>query len=124
MPMQFEIDVDRKLIINVGTGLVVEDDLVQVRRQLLADPRFNPEFHRVWDFTAVSGTTVSEQAIERLVATSPTHDRARRAVVCVTPGPLTRALDFITHSRSRDWQIAMFPSRAAAEAWVVAEDVV
>jgi hypothetical protein len=111
---------ERRLTITIGEGVVTDEEFVQAREQLLADPTFDPNFDRIWDFSAVTEARVSEAVIARLVATSPNSDRPiRRAVVASErAAPLKATLDFINRSRQANRRIAAFPDRKSAEEWI------
>jgi hypothetical protein len=122
MPAQITIDADRKLIITVCSGTVIDEELLQARKQVLADPAFDPSFDRLWDFSFVTKEDVSEEAIASLVKTSPyVGDISRAVVVSAAPKALARVLEFVSQSRRFNRGIAAFPTRKAAEQWIESE---
>jgi hypothetical protein len=81
MPALVTIDVERKLMITVCSDTVTDEEFVQARKQVLADPTFDPSFDRLWDFSAVTKEQVSDETIAYLVETSPFEGDISRAVV-------------------------------------------
>ncbi|MEP6810141.1 MAG: hypothetical protein ABI992_07845 [Chthoniobacterales bacterium] len=122
MPANVTIDVERKLVITDCAGMVTDAEFLEARRQLLADPDFDPSFDRLWDFSAVTEERVSAETLAHLVATSPHHDAILRAVVVsMAPQTLSRVMDFVSQSRKYNRQIAAFPTRKSAEEWLERE---
>jgi hypothetical protein len=122
MPAYVTIDAERKLVITVCSGTVTDEEFLQAREQVLADPAFDPSFDRLWDFSAVTMEEVSEEAIARLVKTSPfVGDISRAVVVSMSPKALARIMDFVSQSRRFSRCIAVFPTRETAERWIESE---
>ena len=122
MPAHVTIDVERKLIVTVCSGTVTDEEFVQARKQVLANPTLDPSFDRLWDFSAVTEEQVSEEAIASLIKTSPfVGDISRAVVVSMAPKALARVLEFVSQSRRFNRGIAAFPTREAAEQWIESE---
>ena len=116
------IDVERKLVITVCSDTVTDEEFVQARKQVLADPAFDPSFDRVWDFSAVTSEQVSDETIAHLVETSPFEgDISRAVVVSMLPQGLARVMEFVSQSRRLNRRIAVFPTRQSAEQWIESE---
>lgn len=122
MPVLTSIDMERKLVLTIGSGAVRDEDFLQARKEVLGDPRFDPSFDRLWDFSAVTEEQVSEATIEHLVGTSPFVGDVLRAVVAsMSPKALARVVEFVSSSRRLNRRIAVFPNREAAESWIKSE---
>jgi hypothetical protein len=122
MPAVVTINVERKLVITVCSDTVTDEEFVQARKQVLADPTFAPAFDRLWDFSAVTGAEVSDEAIAHLVETSPfVGDILRAVVVSMSPKALARVMEFVKQSRRFNRRIAAFPSRESAWQWLESE---
>jgi hypothetical protein len=125
MPALIEIDSKRKLVLTVCSGTVTDEEFVQAREGMLADPHFDPAFDRLWDFSAVTDEAVSEETLSHLVKTSPfTGDILRAVVVSMVPQAFARVMEFIAQSRRFNRGIAAFPTREAAEQWLASEHAV
>jgi hypothetical protein len=122
MPALVTIDVERKLVITVCSDTVTDEEFVQARKQVLADPTFDPSFDRLWDFSAVIKGQVSDETIARLVETSPfVGDILRAVVVSMLPQALDRVMEFVSQSRRLNRRIAAFPTQEAARQWLEGE---
>ncbi len=124
MPAEIVIDVEMRVVFTICSGTVTDDEFLQARAHILADPRFDSAFDRLWDFSAVTREEVSEATIAELVRTSPqTGDILRAVVVSMSPQVLTRAMEFVAQSRRFNRRIAAFPTRAAAVDWIKSERI-
>ena len=122
MPALVTIDVKRKLVITVCSDTVTDEEFVQARKQVLADPTFDPSFDRLWDFSAVTKGQVSDETIAHLVETSPfVGDILRAVVVSMSAKALERVMEFVSQSRRFNRRIAAFPNREAAWQWLESE---
>ncbi len=121
MPVTVTIDSERRLTITTGEGVVTDEEFLQAREQLLANPAFDSAFDRIWDFQAITETRVSDDVAARLIATSPNSESpiCRAVVVSERTTPMTAILDFINRVRQTNRRIAAFPDRALAEKWIV-----
>ena len=120
MPVTVTVDPERRLTVTVGEDVVTDEEFLQARERLLADPAFDPAFDRLWDFSAVTEALVSEEVVALLVATSPNSERpiCRAVVVSERNAPLKYILDFINCVRQANRRIAAFPDRDHAEKWI------
>jgi hypothetical protein len=125
MPVTVTIDPERRLTITTGEGVVTDEEFLQAREQLLANPAFDPAFDRIWDFHAITEAQVSEAVVARLVATSPNSERpiCRAVVVSERTTPMKYILDFINRVRRANRRIAAFPDRDRAEEWIATSRV-
>ncbi|PYJ07518.1 MAG: hypothetical protein DMF06_15470 [Verrucomicrobia bacterium] len=120
MPVTVTIDPKRRLTITIGEGIVTDEEFLSAREQLLANPAFDPAFDRIWDFSGVTETRLSEAVVGRLIATAPNSEKpiCRAVVVSERPTPMKSILDFMTRTRQANRQIAAFPDRDRAEKWI------
>ena len=122
MPALVTIDVKGKLVTTVCSDTVTDEEFVQARKQVLADPTFDPSFDRLWDFSAVTGEQVSDETIAHLVETSPFEgDILRAVVVSMSAKALARVMEFVAQSRRFNQRIAAFPTLEAARQWLESE---
>lgn len=125
MPVTLSIDKDRRLVVTTAQGMVTDEDFIEARRRLTADPDFDPSFDRIWDFHDVTESLVTEEIIGKLVASSPNAERqiCRAVVLSKRPGATKAILHFISCTRQANRRIAAFPDLASAEKWVVSTRV-
>ncbi len=81
MPVAFTIDLPRRLVLSRAWALVTDADLLVHASTLGADPRFEPTFRQLIDFTAVTDISVSTTTIHQMARLSPFRPGARRVLV-------------------------------------------
>ena len=120
MPVTVTIDVERRLTITIGEGVITDDEFLRAREQLLVNPAFDPDYDRIWDFYSVTESQVSDAVAARLITSSPVSEKpiCRAVVVSERTAPMKAILDFIHRTRQANRRIAAFPNREAAETWV------
>ncbi len=107
------------MVITTCSGSIADEDLLQARNDVLANPAFDPSFDRLWDFSEVTQHQVSDATLTHLVDTSPSVGNISRAVVIsMSKEPLERVLAFIARSRELNRRVAVFPTRESAEQWI------
>lgn len=122
MPVLITVDVERKLVLTLCSGMVGDEEMIEARGKVLADPAFDPSFDRLWDFSEVTEERVSLEIISELVKSSPYHgDISRAVVVSMQPRALARIMEFVSQSRRFNRRIAAFPSRESALQWIEGE---
>jgi hypothetical protein len=121
MPVTVTIDPERRLTITTGEGVVTDEEFLRARDHLLANPAFDPDFDRIWDFHAITEARVSEAIAARLIDTAPNSEKpiCRAVVVSERTPPMKAILDFINRIRQTNRRIAAFPDRDRAEKWIV-----
>ena len=63
MPMKYEIDKERQLVISTASQLVTFAEVIAHQDGLFSDPDFDPQFSQFLDGTGVTGRDISiEQA--------------------------------------------------------------
>ena len=125
MPVTVTVYPERRLTITTAEGVVTDEEFLRAREQLLANPAFDPDFDRLWDFFAITEAQVSETVVAQLVATSPNSDRpiCRAIVVSERATPMKYILDFMNRVRQANRRIAAFPDRDSAEKWIAVTQV-
>jgi hypothetical protein len=81
MPGAYTIHLPRRLVLSRAWGIVTGEDLVAHASHLSADPRFEPTFSQIIDFTGVVDIAVSTTTIHQLARLSPFGRGARRVFV-------------------------------------------
>ena len=80
MPFDFVIDSERRIVYSRAWGEFTEADVVAKRQRLKADPRFDPTFRQLADFSGVTRIAISTASIKALTSSDPWDSEARRAV--------------------------------------------
>jgi hypothetical protein len=81
MPATFEIDHDARLVRSRAWGVLVDDDLAATQSGVRADPRFDPEYSQLFDFSAVTEVRVTRDGLLALASRTPYAPTSRRAMV-------------------------------------------
>ena len=79
MPCEYAIDVERKLVITTGTGVLTGAEVLAHQKSLGANKDFNPEFSQLLDFTTYTRIDVPGPMIKVLAERNLFSPRARRA---------------------------------------------
>ena len=86
MPISYEIDHERRLVLSWATGLVNDADVMAHSDSLRAGPEYDPEYAQLSNFSKADVSQVSAEVIQRQAARphffSP---KSRRAMVVATP---------------------------------------
>lgn len=118
MPLHITIDSARRLIVSAGEGSISDEDLTAGREKLAADPRFDSTFDRIWDLSAATRLTFSDETLHQFAEKSLSGVMVRRAIVCVAPEIVSPVLEFVGESRRFQRDIVIFPTRQEAEEWL------
>jgi hypothetical protein len=86
MPATFLIDHDDRIVRSRAWGLLIDRDLLDTQQRLREDPRFEPTYCQIFDFTAVEQLSLTADGLRALAANSPFSRDARRAIVVGTEG--------------------------------------
>ncbi|HEY0997499.1 MAG TPA: hypothetical protein VGD77_16000 [Gemmatimonadaceae bacterium] len=81
MPATFEIDHDARLVRSRAWGVLVDDDLARTQAGVRDDPRFEPDYCQLFDFSGVTDVRLTREGLLALAAHSPYGPTARRAMV-------------------------------------------
>ena len=68
MPLTYTIEPSRNLIVATGTGVLTDDDVMEHRRVLVADPRFSFEMRELSDIRQVTDFRLTPAGIRVMVA--------------------------------------------------------
>lgn len=116
--MNVTVDAERRIVISQGWGTVRDDDLRAGRRRLLSDASFDPTFDRIWDLSGVAEMQLSDEVLRQFASHSLSNSNVQRAIVCVAPQVVQRALDFVSACQRRHQPVSIFPTSAQATEWI------
>jgi hypothetical protein len=77
MPISYRIDPLRGLVFTTASGVLTDDDILDLKRRLIGDPDFRPGLRELSDVRAVSDLQVSSEGVQRMIA----HDEAQAGVL-------------------------------------------
>ncbi len=64
MPVEFTIDVARKLVISTCSGEIKESDLSEVPSRIKVHPDFDPSFSEIVDFSGATSVSISTSVLQ------------------------------------------------------------
>jgi len=67
MPISYRIDVERDLVLTLGSGSLTDDDIVQFKARLLRDPDFKPGMRELSDIRGVDQFDVTPAGVQAMV---------------------------------------------------------
>ena len=119
MPVAYEIDKKRRLVVCTVTGPVAVEDVVRFREQLLGDSDFDPNFSQLVDATGITRTDIRPDQARSLAEESPFSRNSRRALIAGSDlgFALLRVYEIVRGLRG-DKQVRVFRNRAAAMEWL------
>lgn len=118
MPISYEIDPKRRLIISRLTGIVTDEDVQEQRRRLPADPRFEPNYRQLIDLTGITEVRVTSSAITTAASAQYFTPGTRRAFVAGTDATFGLARMFALRAEGEGQTIEVFRNRKQAEEWL------
>ena len=123
MPVAYEIDKKRRLVVCTVTGPVAVEDVVRFREQLLGDSDFDPNFSQLVDATGITRTDIRPDQARSLAEESPFSRNSRRALIAGSDlgFALLRVYEIVRGLRG-DRQVRVFRNRAAAMEWLFVKE--
>jgi len=118
MPATFLIDHDERIVRSRAWGLLVDRDLLDTQQRLREDPRFEPTFCQLFDFTAVEQLLLTGEGLRALAANSPFSRDARRAIVVGSEGAYGMARMYALLSDRNPQYFRIFRDSATAIKWL------
>jgi hypothetical protein len=67
MPISYRIDPERNFIFTTASGILTDDDILELKRRLTADPRFKVGMRELSDVRAVTELRVTTLGVRRMV---------------------------------------------------------
>ena len=118
MPATFLIDHDERIVRSRAWGLLIDSDLFDTQQRLRDDPRFEPTYCQIWDFTAVQQLCLTGDGLRKLAANSPFSRDARRAIVVGSEGAYGMARMYALLSDRNPAYFRIFRDTPAAIKWL------
>jgi len=117
MPVRYEIDRSRRLIVTTGEGCVTFPEMKDHQIRLLADPAFDPSFSQLIDVTKVTKLEVTVEQARIMVSRRVS---ARRAFVATEPFifGMGRLMEAYHQSQFSDVDTGVFYDLESAMAWL------
>ncbi len=116
MPIQYAIDAARRTVEITCEGEITAQQIVEHRRNLLADPQFSADFAALIDASHLGAFGVSWELLNGLKYDDPFSGKSRRAVLA--PGSLAYGLGRMYQGLRRDSNFAVFRTIDGARKWI------
>ncbi|HYD51241.1 MAG TPA: STAS/SEC14 domain-containing protein [Gemmatimonadaceae bacterium] len=116
MPVAYELDTRRKLLLVRGTGLVTAPELMEVQRALRDREDLDREWRALLDLSSVEDLAGSSEDISSITALSNARRLARVAVVAARDAAY--GLARVYQARVAHGEIAVFRKREEALEWL------
>ena len=81
MPAYFLIDTLNRVVFSRAFGILTYSECTAHMDHLSADPRFNPDFNQIFDFSEVTELSLSTDQLQQLAKRSIFSAKSRRAYV-------------------------------------------
>lgn len=124
MPISYEIDKKRRLVITTASGPFSADDIRRVRSKLLRDPDFDMTFSELTDLTKVTRADITGDLMRLLVRSGSFSQESNRAFIARQEMIDGLARMFEVHCNFRgDERIGVFHEVHEALAWLWRKNV-
>ena len=117
MPADYQIDRSRRVVHCRAWGVLTDQDLVDNRVALHADPVFEPNLAVLYDFTDVTEVNVTSATLRGLARGSRLAPTARQALIVSSEEAFGMARMYSIFGGNES-QNRVFRDRASAEAWL------
>jgi hypothetical protein len=77
----YTIDIERRLVLSSGAGVLTKEDLLGHMERLSKDPDFDPDFCQLVDFTQITALEFEPDDVRQLAQRNIFSPRSRRAFV-------------------------------------------
>ncbi len=118
MAIDYQIFPEKQLIVSYYSGFITLDDIVNLRKRVFADPRFNPNLHSIDDLTGVTDVNLDFDRLRGLSTGSLIRQGIRRALVAKTDLQFGMARMYQTVSEWEGQNFFVFHDIADAMSWV------
>jgi hypothetical protein len=67
MPISYQIDEARGLVLTTASGVLTDGDILQLKASLVADPRWKPGMRELSDIRSIDGLAVTTEGVRQMV---------------------------------------------------------
>lgn len=123
MPIAWEFDADRRVVVVRAEGVVRDADLLDLARQLAADPQVRSGVHELVDLRDADVAAVTSEALREMADTFAAHDAgptgARIAIVASRDAAYGLSRMYQAYRGDRiPAELSVFRDMAEARAWL------
>jgi hypothetical protein len=81
MPVFYNIDAERNLVVTTGSGFVTKEEIITLQDRMSNDPEFDPNFSQVADFSQLTNTDIGMADIQTFAQRDVFSIHSRRAII-------------------------------------------
>ncbi len=120
MPMDYEIDAGRRLVVTRCTGRVSDADIIAYAERIGGDPQFPVEFYSLVDTSEATEFDISVELIRDMIRNRRTPTPLRRAIVAPQRKTLAYGLSRLSaaHLQARGDEVMIFETSEEALKWL------
>ena len=118
MPISYEIDPIKQLVITRMWGVVTEAQVLDHNRRLRSDPAFNPDFRQLADMTEQTASNVSTKVVNEASADHFFNPGTKRAFVAPVDAIFGMSRKFALQSEAVGQTIQVFRDMGSAVKWL------
>jgi len=122
MPIPYEIDRERRLVVTRPHGVIRDEDMLAHQEALASDPDFEPTFDQLIEPDGVTRFEVSTETYLRLASNSPFRTGSRRAIVAPTEMGFGLSRLFEIRTESTGSLVRVFRTSEEARKWLFDRD--
>lgn len=121
MPVENQVIPSHHLVITRMFGEVVYDDVLNVSKQLLADPEFNPKYDQLVDLSGVVKVNVSSDMLRNHARSVLPYEKSSSCSVIATSDLVYGMARMYASVQSDHREFRVFRTVMEAEAWLASE---
>jgi hypothetical protein len=122
MPISYRIDPEHRLVVTTASGILTDDDILELKRRLAADPEFMAGMRELSDVRAVTELQVSTDGVRRMVAMDESPSSTPRgyklAIVAGTDAAFGMARMYQMFTERNLPHVAVFRDYDKARRWL------
>ena len=118
MPLDYQIDPSRRLVVTTAAGVLTKHDLLNHQGRVRNDPDFDPTFSRLHDMRGAAFAELNVGSVQALVGHAATKGGTRNAVVVRDEIGRRLARIFAGLREGRGEEIRVFRDLDSAQRWL------
>lgn len=118
MTVSYEIFPSQRLIITYLSGIITEEDFIQLREMVLADPQFHPDFSFIDDITGTTDLDIGNDRLYSIAQQTVANPGIRRALVAENNYQYGMARMYKVFSENAGQNFQVFRTLEEAVDWV------
>ena len=119
MPIKYEIDPSRGLILTTAEGVLTDSDVIEHKKRLIADPAFRPGMLELSDVRDVTQLDVTPEGVRMFTSFDRAHDdRPGRLAIVASEDFVFGMARMYQMSGTDDSSVGVFRGVEEAKEWL------